>query len=74
MSEETYISAFDVFENGRDAVDPVKLRAVRDALLDLRRQIRRKIDSGLPSSEATAAKSLLAAAETAEAVVGSLPA
>jgi hypothetical protein len=74
MSKQAYISAFDVFENGRDAVDPVKLRAVRDALFDLRRQIRQKIDNGLPPSEITAARSLLVAAETAETVVGSLSA
>ncbi|MDR1647592.1 MAG: hypothetical protein LBR88_06110 [Zoogloeaceae bacterium] len=74
MKNETFISAFDVFENGRNAADPAKLRALRDVLFALTKQIRQKIDRGLPATEIAAARSLLTAAQTAENVVESLSA
>ncbi|MDR2788751.1 MAG: hypothetical protein LBD06_10455 [Candidatus Accumulibacter sp.] len=74
MSNGTFVSAFDVFENGKGAADPSRLRALREELFQLARGIRRKLDQGLPASEVAAAKSLLAAAEVAENVVESLSA
>jgi hypothetical protein len=74
MKNETFISTFDVFENGRKAVNPAKLRALREALFALRQQIRRRIDRGLPAAEIAAARSLLTAAQSAENVVESLSA
>jgi hypothetical protein len=70
---DTFISTLDVFENGKGAADPARLRALREELFQLARALRQKLDQGLPASDA-AAKSLLAAAEIAENVVEALSA
>ncbi|MDR3157543.1 MAG: hypothetical protein LBU11_00720 [Zoogloeaceae bacterium] len=74
MSTDTFVSAFDVFANGKGAADPAKARALREALFSLRNEIRQKIDRGLSATEIAAAKSLLSAAQTAENVVENLSA
>jgi hypothetical protein len=74
MSNETPISAFDIFADGRKSADPAKLRALREELFQLARGIRQKLDQGLPPSEVAAAKGLLEAAQTAENVVEHLSA
>jgi hypothetical protein len=71
---EAFISTFDVFENGKGAADPARLRALREELFQLARALRRKLDRGLPAPDAAVAKNLLAAAETAENVVERLSA
>ncbi|MDR0441295.1 MAG: hypothetical protein LBI59_10015 [Candidatus Accumulibacter sp.] len=71
---EAFISTFDVFENGKGAADPARLRALREELFQLARHLRQKLDRGLPADDAAAARSLLAAAETAENVVERLSA
>jgi hypothetical protein len=69
---EAFISTFEVFENGKGAADPAGPRALREELFQLARGLRQKLDQGLPAPDVTAAKSLLAAAETAENVVEGL--
>ena len=66
---DTFISTFDVFENGKGTADPARLRALREELFQIAHGLRQKLDHGLPDREATAVRSLLAAAETAENVV-----
>jgi hypothetical protein len=69
---DAFISTFDVFENGKGAADPTRLRVLREELFQLARGLRQKLDRGLPAPDAAAAKHLLAAAETAENVVEGL--
>jgi hypothetical protein len=71
---DAFISTFDVFEPGKGAEDPARLRALREELFQLARHLRRKLDLGLPEPEAASVRSLLAAAETAENVVERLSA
>jgi hypothetical protein len=66
-----FVSTFDIF--GQEAVpDPARIRALRDEILTLRTQIKRQADQGLPPDEIDGARGLIAAADTAEAVVGFL--
>jgi hypothetical protein len=69
---DTFISTFDIFENGKDAADPARLRALREELFQLAHGLRQKLDHGLPTPDATASRSLLAAVEIAENVVETL--
>lgn len=71
---DAFLSTLDVFENGKGAADPARLRALREELFQLARHLRQKLDHGLPAPDAAAARSLLAAAETAENVVERLSA
>jgi hypothetical protein len=66
-----FTSAFDTLEKNAVA-NPAQIRLLREELFNLRTRIRQHVDGGLPPSEIDAARGLLVAAETAEAVVGTL--
>jgi hypothetical protein len=74
MNDKTFLSVFDIFANGKEAVDPAQLRALREELFQLAHGIRQQLDGGLPPSDVPAARSLLLAAEAAETVVEALAA
>jgi hypothetical protein len=66
-----FVSMFDIF--GQEAVpDPARIRALRDEILDIRTQIKHQADQGLPTDEIDGARGLIAAADTAGAVIGLL--
>jgi hypothetical protein len=73
---EAFISAFDVLDR-EGTSNPARhqaQRALREELFAIRQQVRQHLDSGLPTTEIEAARGLLAAAESAEAVAGRLSA